>query len=92
MSEKFKFEIASKRAANILGVLASFKLLPYQCSFTTLVTGDICYAFYLDVPSLSSVELNSLLNIAKVEFVGLMPFGFNTLRFTFKVFTDEKKK
>lgn len=91
MKEKFRMEIARRRAANILGVLASFDLSPYRCNYT-YVNNDVLFSFYLHVTFLSSVEFNSLLHIDKVEFTGLMPFGLNTLRFTFKVFTDEKKK
>lgn len=92
MREKLKMKIASKRVANILRVLSSFNLIPYDCSYSTLVSGDICYAFYLDVTCFTSVEFDSLLNLEKVDFIGIMPFGFKKLRFTFKVFTNEKKK
>lgn len=91
MKEKFRMEIARRRAASILGVLASFALCPYRLNYTK-VNDEVLFSFYLNVSFLSSVEFNSLLHIDKVEFIGLMPFGLNTLRFSFKVFTNEKKK
>lgn len=92
MRKKILDEIVRSRISNITGVLSSFFLEPYGCSITTLVNGDVCYSFYIDEKTFTSVELIQLLNIDKVEFIALMPFGLDTLRFSFKVWKNEKKK